>query len=161
MGGGNRDRYNFIEVTPTVSASSAYEAGDQVGGIQTLTDAVPQDTKTGALLNITVIDEAAQSAALVIYFFDELPTVASSDNAALNITDAEVTDKCIGQITIAAADYDAISGSSIACVPASSSGIIFKSQESGGNIYAVVKTTGTPTYGGTDDLTFKYAIIYG
>ena len=105
--------------------------------------------------------QAQQDAALVIYFFDENPTVASSDNAAIDISDAELEDKCIGQMTIAAADYDDLANASVATVPASSNGIVFRSQEAGGEIYAVVKTSGTPTYAATDDLTFKYSVIHG
>lgn len=152
-----------IEITPTVSASSAYTAEDQVGGIQTLTAACASAGRGSALMSLVVTDSGKQSAALSIFFFDELPTVASSDNAAIDITDAEMADKCIGVVTLAAASYVAVANSSV--VASANINLLLKSKTTAvsgatsGNLYAVVKTTGTPTYASTSDLCFKYSFI--
>lgn len=154
-----------IEVTPTVSTSPAYTAEDQVGGIQTLTGACRAAGSGATLVSVVVHDSGKQSAALSIFFFDELPTVASVDNGAITITDAEMADKCIGVVSLAAASYVNVAGSSIVTGPASSTGLYMKSKTKGqsgaqaGNLYAVVKTTGTPTYASTTDLIFKYSFI--
>lgn len=146
-----------VEVTPTVSASSAYTAEDQVGGIMTIEGACQKMNSNSSLISLIVTDKAKQSAALTVFFFDELPTVASSDNAAIDITDAEMLDKCVGHVTVAASDYQSVSGSSVACLGAAGTKApSFKSKTSGGKLYAVVKTTGTPTYGATGDLSFKF-----
>ena len=154
-----------IEVIPTVSTSPAYTAEDQVGGIQTLTNACRSKGAGATLISLTVHDAGKQSAALTVFFFDELPTVASVDNGAITITDAEMADKCIGTISLTAANYVNVAGSSIVTAPASSTGLYMKSKTdkvsgaASGNLYAVVKTTGTPTYASTTDLTFRYSFI--
>jgi hypothetical protein len=155
----------FIEVTPTIS-TSAYQAEDQVGGIQTLA-AVAGDTddNTVSLQTLTITDAGKQSAALVVYFFDDLPTVASVDNGAITITDAEMADKCLGHVVVAAADYGAIAANSVACVKniglrLRSNNISAATNSRSGNLYAVVKTTGTPTYVSTTDLVFKYSFDF-
>ncbi len=140
-----------VSNTPTVSTSPAYTANDQVGGIQTLT--IPGISLGAQLVSFNVLDLAGQNAALSIFFFKSLPTVASSDNAALNISDANMA-LCIGHAVVAAGDYQTTSANSIASVKLS--GPLFVKTSTEDTIYAVVKTTGTPTYAGTTDLTFTY-----
>jgi hypothetical protein len=151
--------YEFytIQVTPTVTAA-AYSANNQVGGIQTLTKACYDVNRFSELAQLTITDKGAQSAALSILLFDQLPTVASSDKVAFDITDAEVAGKCIGNITIAATDYVATASNSVAC---KTFALPIASQNNAGNLYAVVKTTGTPTYASTSDLTFKWVFRRG
>lgn len=143
-----------ISVTPTID-TNAYSANDQVGGIQTITGAAGRKDRGVTLQNVLILDKAAQSAAMTIFFFDELPTVASSNNAALNITDAEML-KCIGHVSITADDYATTSANSIACAKPVSVCVGLRSSNDSGTLYAVVKTTGTPTYGSTTDLVFTY-----
>lgn len=144
---------HVFEVTPTID-TLAYTAEDQVGGIQTITGCNAQGFDLGLLRSVTVVDESKQSAALNIFFFDELPTVASVNNGPIDIVDAQMTAKCIGHVAIAATDYKPVSGSSTACVRVE---MPVKPAKVNSTIYAVVSTTGTPTYGAADDLTFKYA----
>lgn len=152
-----------IAVTPTIS-TSAYTALDQVGGIQTLavlnaqskaTDAACQDMTVSYLMGLKIIDKASQNAPFTIYFFNQLPTVASVDNAALSIVDAQ-SPKCIGFVKVTAANYAGPAEWSIADVPFSDVMKSLKSATDDGPLYAVVQTTGTPTYASTSDLTFKY-----
>lgn len=147
-----------IEVTPTVSTSPAYTAEDQVGGIMTLVGAAGGKFKTATLMSLSVVDKAKQSVKLVVYLFDELPTVASSDNAALDISDAEMADKAKAKVTIDTTDYEPLSANSFADMGLSRAKAI-TSRTDGGNLYAVMKTTGAPTYASTSDLvlTFTFA----
>lgn len=152
--------------TPTVSSGVAYTAGDQVGGILDLsTRADGNIVLQGAcyakdcvstLLSLAVHDKDSQNAAYTIFFFNALPTVASSDNAALDISDAEMASKCIGTARVSAAQYDTVSASSIAAVPMPSAALAMLSKEHGGPLYAVIKTTGTPTFTSTSALTFRF-----
>jgi hypothetical protein len=146
---------NIINVTPVIS-TGIYASGDQVGGIQTISGA--SNDGIGILEGITIVDLSDQSAALNILFFDELPTVASSDNAALNIADAEMSGKCIGMLTIDATDYVDTSANSVATLRNLNQ--MFHSRGVISTVYAVVETTGTPTYGGTSDLIFKYHVRF-
>lgn len=145
-----------IEVTPTVSTSPAYSAEDQVGGLQTLDGAAATDRKVTTLVTIVVVDKGKQNAALAILFFDSEPTVVSVDNGAVDVSDAELASKCVGSVDVAATDYEALANASVATVKASSLGLAMKSKNSSGKLYALVKTSGTPTYASTSDLVFKY-----
>lgn len=156
-----------LVVTPTVSVAPAYTAQDQVGGIQTLAvldtlskvrDAACQDENSiSYLASIVVHDKNSQNADLVIFFFNALPTVASVDNGAITISDAEMATKCIGAVSVPASSYHTVASSSIATVLAPSCLLAVKSTVDDGPIYAVVKTLSTPTYTSTSDLTFKYS----
>jgi hypothetical protein len=152
-----------VAVTPTVSANAAYTANDQVGGIQTLTNAIrpERDDHVGSFLtDLVVVDSDGQGAAIDIFFFNSLPTVASTDNAAISITAAQLQDKCLGSVTVATGDYVACGSIKVAtvknvglrCVSASSS-----DPQTQCNIYAVACTRGTPTYTTTSAVTFKYS----
>lgn len=147
-------RGTLIEVTPVIS-TGAYTSGDQLGDIQTLTG-VNFDAAggMGCLEGVTVVDKAQQKIACDLFFFDESPTVASVDNGAIAISDAEMADKCLGHLAIVAGDYkDIASTSSIASLRYL--GMALKPFKDG-KIYVVAVTRGTPTYGSTSDLVFKY-----
>lgn len=146
--------YKRVQVTPTLD-TNAYSANDRVGTVHTLTAACING-RAAKLASLSVLDKAAQGAALTLLFFDSLPTVASDDNAALDITDA-MMEKCKGHVTIGTGDYQAIAASKIACVK--NIGLILESG-SQGNLYVVVMTTGTPTYA-ADSLVFNYSFEQG
>lgn len=156
MSGKVSGHYKVITVTPTVSTSPAYTANDQVGGIQTITLPYEGGNRLATLLSVSLVDKAAQNAALTIFFFTELPTVASSDNAAFDLTDANML-KYAFHVNITASDYATSSSNSAACLGMST---VAKCALATGNaataLYAVVKTTGTPTYASTTDLQFTY-----
>lgn len=160
-----------IEVTPAVSASSAYTAGDQVGGIQQLSSVFPDFqrsvnpvSKAGGsgskfpghviLQTITVTDLGEQDAAFELFFFNELPTVASSDNAALSIVDSEAH-KCIGHYSFAPT-YGSTGEFSVGSV--ANINLMLPQQADFDNLdlWVVVSTPGTPTFASTSDLVFKY-----
>lgn len=146
---------HVVEVTPTVSSGAAYTAADQVGGLMTLEGAGPGLGEGTILQGVVVVDKDKQKAALDLYFFDESPTVASADNEAANVTDAEMADKCIGHVAIAAADYKDLSGNSTASVR--NLGMRLKPTKGGSTLYCVAVTGGTPTYTSTSALVFKFA----
>lgn len=138
----------ITEATPTID-TNAYTADDQVGGIQTLT----VDPGTKHLKSVTIIDKASQKAEIEVLFFKELPTVASANNAACNVADSELASKCIGVVTVPAASYTDLSAAAVASVECD-----LEIQTKDGKLYALAKTTGTPTYAANGDLVFKYGI---
>lgn len=142
---------SIVAVTPTISNGVAYTANDQLGGVQTITSATTATKFQTRLVNVSIIDKAKQSAAITIFFFNASPTVASSDNAALDITDAEMASKYIGHVEIGSGDYASIAASSVACKEC-----YLMLASASANVYAVAMTTGTPTYGSTSDLIFNY-----
>jgi hypothetical protein len=132
-----------IEAIPTLAAG-AYTSGDRMGTIITLTDAVRALGESATLQDIVVLDKAKQSLAMDFLFFDELPTVASADEAAIDITDAEM-EKCVGGYVGAADQYIALANSSVATYR--NIGINMKPIGGATNLYCVLVTRGTPTYG--------------
>ncbi len=151
-----------IAVVPTIT-TSAYTANDQVGGVQILAylnqmskpmDAACQDKTVSFLMGLKILDKAKQDVPFTIYFFNATPTLLSTDNAALSIADTEMT-KCIGFVKVAASDYAGPAEWSIAEVPFANVMKALKSNTDDGPLYAVVQTTGTPTYA-VGDLEFKY-----
>lgn len=141
-----------VEVVPTVD-TNVYAAGDQLGGIQTITGAFPLGVQNGRLETLIVVDKDKQNAEMNILFFDELPTVASVDQGALDVADAQLVDKCIGHAHVAGSDYAQLANGSVACVTPN-----LKVSGKLSTIYAVVQCLGTPTYSTAAALAFKYNI---
>lgn len=145
---------NVVQITPTIS-TSAYTAGDAVGGKQTIANAV-RTPGTAILDSISITDISNQKAALEILIFNADPSATTiTDNAALAINSADIT-KIIARISIASGDYVAIGTLAVATVKGL--GIALKAA-SGTTLYAAVMTTGTPTYAGTSDLTFSHGFL--
>lgn len=141
----------LVKVTPVIS-TTAYTAADQVGDLQSLPGAVAASGDGAILRQVSVVDKAKQKAALTILFFDSSPTIASTDNAALDVSDSEMAARCLGSVTIATTDYVDTASNSVATkqvtLPLKASG--------SSTIYAVASTAGTPTYGSTSDLVLRY-----
>lgn len=142
------------EKTVTVD-TNAFADGDYVGSVITIEGMCRGGASAAVLEKITILDKDAQGVALDLLFFDESPTVASAENAALNISDTEM-EKCIGGVSIVAADYHSTSANSIA-TKVISPGLPLK-PDSSETVYCVIKSRGTPTYAGaalTLRFTFK------
>ncbi len=149
---------DLIVVEKTVDTdTNIYAANDQVGTLLTLADVFAGGTKKGIIESITILDKAKQSAALTLLFFDAAPTVASTNNAALDITDAELADKFVGKVEFAAASYSNLANSSIGSMANINQMIVSKSAD----LYMIVKSAGTPTYTSTSDLVLRIGIRRG
>lgn len=164
---------DVIAVTPTLD-TNAYISGDRLGSIQTITGAFrqvyrpfdqPNQAVNGQLpvggkiilQSITIIDSAKQSQPIDIMFFNELPTVASADNAPIDISDAQLSGKCIGVVSVDNS-YVALAGNSLVTEPAI--GLLLKQSPSATNqnIYAVCVIRGGATYA-ADSLKFLYGFL--
>lgn len=159
-----------IEVTPTVSTTPAYTAGDQVGGVITLTDVIRQDSNLGygtaKLTDISVFCKSANSSAYEVLLFRNSPTMTSTDNGSFQITSANAaTAGYIGRASFGNS-YTTSGASAGAGVNAFSSDANINltvrklsTETLPTNIFAVVKTTGTPTYTSTTDLVISFNFI--
>lgn len=145
-----RARVKLIRKTPTID-TAAYGAGDRLGSIITFTDALA-DQKQGIVRSLTVIIESATLGGANLHLFRALPTVASADNAALDITDAEMTAKYLGSINIGTT-AETILVSLAASTAATVKGIDLAVDSKDGNLYGVLEVLGTPTFTAADDLT--------
>lgn len=145
-------------VTPTISASSIYASGDQLGGIMTISNAVRNLGGTGLLKGITVIDGDNQGAKIDVLIFKSSPTVSSSDNAAIDIAASELVSKLLCRVTIDTTDYTTVKAATNAEATKECSRSIEAASDSR-DLYAVAVVRGTPTYTTTSALTFKFDIL--
>ncbi len=150
---------NVVSITPTVTAG-AYNATtkNSVGGKQTLTDAVPA-SGIAILQSIVITDKGNQKAPFTILIFDSDPSAGTyTDNGQVNLS-TDVA-KIVRKINVTAGDYETIdnSGTDYAIADLSPVSKPIKSA-SGRNLYAVLVTTGTPTYASTSDLTLRFGFL--
>lgn len=158
------------ELIPTVSTSPQYAAGDQVGGVQTLTDVIRQDSNLGygtaILANVSIFCKSNNSSTYEILFFRNSPTMTSSDNGSFNITSANaLAAGYIGRVSVGS-NYSTSGASAGAGTNAFSTdanlNLTIKKLGTETNpttIYAVMKTTATPTFTSTSDLTITYNFL--
>ena len=145
-----------ITATPVIQAA-AYASGDQLGSLVTLSNAMDSTKDTGTVMSVTVIDKAEQSSDLSILFFSAEPTIASADNAALSITDAEVAAKLLGVVSVSASDYVDIGNQHVA--QKTSVGLMLQSAAGSTSLYCLLLCEGTPTYASTSDLVLKIGVV--
>jgi hypothetical protein len=143
----------IITVTPAIASfATPFTADDVVGEVNTVLSMSGAGQGVDSLGSIVLIDYAKQKAATDIFFFDSLPTI-SADNAAFDMTDANAA-KCIGFVSIAAADYVDSASNSIATKRGVS--LLMPGVNIGEAIYCVFVTRGTPTYTAAGDLVCRF-----
>ena len=147
---------NVVQVVPTLD-TSAYASGDRLGSIQTIPFASRIEDGYGGLIlhSIEILDQAKQSAAIDILFFNASPTVASADNAAIDITDAEMLAKFIGVVSISET-YVALANSSV--VSKTGISLILEPAAGVNAIYAVPVIRAAATYA-AGSLKFHYGFL--
>jgi len=150
-------RFNIVKVTPVLD-TSIYADGDRIGSIQELGSAVANIGGFSVLESISVVDQAAQDTALDLLFFDEAPTVASADNAAIDIAAAELEGKFLGMIQIVAADYKVVKAATNSVATVKDLDLLLKATGSATSVFVVmVVRSGTPTYL-ANSLVFNYGL---
>lgn len=144
-----------IKVTPTVD-TAIYASGDRLGTLMTLSNASDASGE-GVILDTVAFLDKSKNAGLVVdlLFFNDVPTIASADNAAIDITDAEM-DKCIGVISTVAGDIIALAGSNYAETKAK--GMILDPLAGSTSLYCLAIVRATPTFGVATDLSFYFKL---
>lgn len=149
-----RENVKTITVVPTVD-TSAYASGDRFGSLMTLTDVVDSDGDGCVLESVMIFSKTVlTSPAFYVMFFDDVPTIASADNAAIDITDAEMAAKFVGWVAVGTSKN--LAGSTIIenlnveryldCKPGSR------------NLYALLVVEFAPTIGAASDITVKFKL---
>ncbi len=136
-----------VIVSPTIAAT-AYTADDAVGGLLTFPNALLAPHFAGEIVGITVIDRAAQDAALVLQLFDQTFT-PTADLDPYNPSDADLAN-AVANVVIPAANYAGGAGNSLAFVP-----LAIPVDGISGSLFGQLFTSGTPTYGVATALTLK------
>lgn len=143
-----------IDVTPTID-TNIYAAGDLVGGKLELPNAVAQAGGGGIVRSVALADQAKQSDAIDVLFFDADPSGTTfTNNAALDIADADLP-KLIGfqQIT----SYAELSDNSIGRGEADRP-LPFVLGAGATSLYAALVARATPTFAAATDLVLRVTI---
>jgi hypothetical protein len=154
-----------VVVVPIVTSTTAYAAGDVIGGKLTIADAVVGSGHGGLLQSVFVLDLGNQKAPLTILIFNADPTAATLTNdAKIDLTPSSGVDagKIIRKVNITQGDYETIDNAgsdyAIADIAALAKPI---RPVSGVNLYAAIFTTGTPTYGVANGLYLGFGFLRG
>lgn len=141
---------------PITTSAGAYAINDQVGSLQTLVGAADLKGQVVVIDSLSIVDTAQQKSDLVVLLFSKPPTITSTDNNALAISDSEIADKLLCALKVANADYNDVAQASIACY--GDLGIQIEPREprsgltTGQDVYALVLSKGTPTYGSSSSV---------
>ena len=133
-------------VTVTGMTAGLYASGDQVGSVITFANCGVSNGKGGRINSMHVLEKTGtQKVGLELWLFHTSPTVAG-DNNAHSISDADMAN-CVGVITTGNYYDTALNTLSV------KSGVNQLYLTSGStNLYGVLVTRSTPTYGSTTDL---------
>lgn len=144
-----------VTVNPTVSTSPAYSSGDNIGGKQTLSNALRVSGGTAMLVGIMLLDRSNQKPTGQIFIFNADPTSATlTDNTATAFSTDD--QKVIAMIQIASSDWVTVNGKAYCNLR--NLGILVKAT-SGTTLYAAFNTTSTPTFAATTNLQIKYKFL--
>lgn len=144
----------IVSVRPVI-VPAAYAAGDAIGTSVKLSGCTRADGIATLLRNVAVTDKADQGSAIRIILFDKKPTVEQTDNAALNIDDADL-EHVVAVLDVPAA-VDVGGGSFQNLSPNSGNGLMLKTLY-GKALWAqfVVGAAGAPTYAAATDLLARF-----
>jgi hypothetical protein len=138
-----------IEKALTIS-TSAYSAGDVVGGLITVN--VASAGGGGVLRRLILTDEGNIGAVLTVYMFCAPPTMIANDAAFASAIVAADMKKKRATIAIAAADYETINSIKQVTKDGDDLNVDFNADD--GNLYFYIVCTATPDYLLATDLTF-------
>jgi len=142
------------KVTPTITAG-AYVAADVVGGALTFSNAGRFVARSGVIMSVIVVDDAAVKDAMELWLFDTAPA-AIADNAPFVVSAADL-ETCLGVIAIAAADFKDEATKAVATLK--NVGLPYKLPVGSSDLIGYLVTRGTPTYTGTDNLSVRLGIL--
>lgn len=142
-----------ISQTPTISAASAYAAGDAVGGIMTFANAARAAGLGGVITKVAITDLAAQVADLELILWTTSPAGTFTDNAAIDPTDGDLQDYFIGIIPLAGC-YSAFADNAAGSVVPNLSFVGAST-----SIFGTLVSRGTPTYASTTDIEITLTIV--
>lgn len=154
----------ILSVTPTITSGSAYVSGYQLGGIMSIPLAVREEFNSlqgqSQLVDITVLDNSSQNSAIDFFLFSSLPTLASSDHSAFDITDANLVATCIGVVSILGTTYSGTASNSVSSTTNLGKIIQVPSTKAtpATTLYVVAVARGTPTYTSTTALQFQFGL---
>jgi len=139
---------------PLTISTTAYAAGDVVGGLITVN--VASAGGGGVIRGIILTDEGNIGAALTIHVFRAAPTTIANDAAFASAITAADIKKRLRAIPIASGDYDTINIIKQVIKDGDDTNIDFNADD--GNLYFYIVCTATPDYVLATDLTFTVIV---
>ncbi len=136
------------KITPTIIAT-AYTAEDSVGGVIEIKGA----PREGIIESWSIQDDGDVGAVLELLFFESEPVGVADADSFLTPSDADMQ-LCIGYLKTGTYVDHADSQ----FVHAENVGMAYATK--GGSLWMIVRAEGTPNYDATDDLTFRFNIVY-
>lgn len=149
--GGNSD---VIPLALTVTAG-AYTAGMVVGGKQTVTAAMRLSNGKGFIDHIALRDTSNQKAPLNILVFNADPTSGTYTDHAAYAANGTDMGKYQGLIKVLASDWETLGTECLADVDVKK---IVEANGGNSNLYLIIVTPGTPTFGSTSALSLSVAM---
>jgi len=147
-----RGPIEVIPLTPTVD-TAIYAAGDLLTEKLEFEGVADVFFNRGTILSVTVTDNAKQSAALDVVFFDSDPSdTAFTENIIFDLDDADIV-KIAGTVSLTTyVDYSLNSSAFV------ETNIPYNLGERGTSLFAALVTRGTPTYVAASDLTIRIVV---
>lgn len=137
-------------VTPTVTAG-AYSAYDSIGGLLTFPDVIRSSVGSGVVTSAIIYDLASNTVAYELALFTANPSATTfTDNSAIDLADADLS-KQFAEIEFATTNRFAYADNSTSLKAAEYWPLQFSSTSR--TVYGALRSTGTPTYSTTSDLT--------
>lgn len=143
---------NEIVTTPVIG-TTAYAAGQQVGGVITIPKAALDQGRLCQLMTVNIVDFDKQNSGFSVLLFNQSPTLSSVNGQTFSQTNANMAAQCIGQFTVQSSDYVAVGTQGVASIPFSPA---FFAAGPQGNLYAVLISGGAPTYTTTGSLVVRW-----
>jgi hypothetical protein len=148
-------KVQFVSVTPTVTASSAYTAGDCVGGLMTFEFEQLRLSEAIVIEQIRVIDLAKQGADLDFLVFRSNPSGSTfTDKSACDVADAD-TPKLVGHLSLTADSL--LNDNNVSTLRNIGLYVPVSLRAAGQKVYVQAVARGTPTYAATTDIKVEIA----
>ncbi len=145
----------FSTATPTVD-TSAYASGDLIGGKLTFNNALGDQSGTGAVNSIKIVDQAAQASDLDLVIFSSNPTNTTfTDQVALDIADADLS-KVVAVITLGSSTRFSFADNSVHYI--GSLYIPVQGATSNTVLYGALVSRGTPTFAASTDVSVTLGV---
>jgi hypothetical protein len=142
----------IVSVTPTVTAGSAYGAGNIVGGLLHFTNCVRAAQPTGLWMSGAITCKSAQTTGLVLHLFSQNPIHSTwTDKSAPNINVADLP-YYLGSVLTSP---DSTLGTATLYEPAA---LFIVVQSASTDLYGILTCVTTPTFGTTSDLSISIGI---
>jgi len=141
-------------------STTAYGAGDQMGGLLTFSDVLETDIGGGAIVGVEIIDTSTVAAKLDLILFQNAlstgtKTTSTSDNTAWDLADTDLA-KVVDVVQFSTGNIRFLADNSI---HTTASTIDIPFYLAGGNdMYGMIVSQATPTYATGDALAVRLTV---